>query len=81
MRSRAHRWGHRQLLAEGCGCAAPTAVSLGDEVVREGQPTDNTPMRLFWLPGQVSGYLKTPRLRELCATMQEPIPELIGLTP
>jgi hypothetical protein len=37
--------------------------------------------QMDWLPGQVSSYLKTPRLQELCAEMQEPIPELIALTP
>ena len=37
--------------------------------------------RCYWLPGQVSSYLETPRLRELCAEMREPIPDLIALTP
>lgn len=37
--------------------------------------------RCYWLPGQVSSYLKTPRLQELCAEMQEPIPELIAASP
>jgi hypothetical protein len=36
------------------------------------------PLGVVWLPGQVSSYLKTPRLRELCAAMQEPIPDLIA---
>ena len=37
--------------------------------------------RQVWLPGQVSGYLVTPRLKEIFQEMREPIPDLVGCGP
>ena len=38
-------------------------------------------MGVIWLPGQVSGYLVTPRLKELIREMREPIPSLVASGP
>ena len=32
----------------------------------------------LWLPGQDSSYLVTPRLRELCGEMREPLADLVA---